>query len=110
MCQNIRHPHHSLHRHPLSSAAAPVHSSPRMTLDEVTGKVVSRLALASVERARATEYAAQKADGILALHDVMHPRIAEDEKLPFIYDRIELPLIPVLWRMERNGVLLDRAR
>jgi len=40
----------------------------------------------------------------------MHSRIAEDEKLAFIYDRIELPLIPVLWRMERNGVLLDRAR
>ncbi|HYR36383.1 MAG TPA: DNA polymerase I [Burkholderiales bacterium] len=97
-------------RHELASLAQRHCGWTTLTLDEVTGKGVSRISFASVEVTRATEYAAQKADCILALHDVMHSRIAEDEKLAFIYDRIELPLIPVLWRMERNGVLLDRAR
>jgi len=81
-----------------------------LTYDEVAGKGASRIAFSAVDPARATEYAAQRADCILALHDVLHPRIAEDEKLAFIYERIELPLVPVLFRMERNGVLLERAK
>jgi DNA polymerase-1 len=97
-------------RHELASLAQRHCGWTTLTLEEVTGKGVSRIAFGSVEVARATEYAAQKADCILALHDLMHPRIADDDKLAFIYDRIELPLIPVLFRMERNGVLLERAR
>jgi DNA polymerase-1 len=97
-------------RHELASLAQRHCGWTTLILDEVIGKGVSRIAFGSVEVARATEYAAQKADCILALHDLMHPRIAADEKLAFIYERIELPLIPVLFRMERNGVLLERSR
>ena len=39
-----------------------------------------------------------------------YPRIEQDEKLAFVYGRIEMPLLPVLFRMERNGVLLDKAK
>ena len=59
---------------------------------------------------RVTEYAAQRADCTLVLHEILHGRIAEDEKLAFVYGEIELPVLPVLWRMERNGVLLDRDK
>src|SRR5207302_35442 len=76
----------------------------------VAGKGASRIPFAALDIARATEYAAQRADCSLALHDILHPRIAEDEKLTFIYDRIELPLVPVLFAMERHGVLLDREK
>jgi len=97
-------------RHELASLAQRHCGWTTLTYEEVAGKGASRIPFGAVGLARATEYAAQKADCILALHDVMHPRIAQDAKLAFIYDRIELPLVPVLFSMERNGVLLDRER
>jgi DNA polymerase I len=81
-----------------------------LTREDVTGKGAGRIALASVDIARATEYAAQRTDCSLALHELLFRRIQDDDKLDFVYEHIEMPLLPVLWRMERNGVLLDRAR
>jgi DNA polymerase-1 len=78
--------------------------------DEVTGKGAARIPFTAVDIARATEYAAQRTDCSLALHEVLFPQIHQDQKLDFIYSRIEMPVLPVLWRMERNGVLLDRAK
>jgi DNA polymerase-1 len=78
--------------------------------DELTGKGAGRIAFSAVEVARATEYAAQRTDCSLSLHELLFARIKDDEKLDFVYERIEMPVLPVLWRMERNGVLLDRAR
>jgi DNA polymerase-1 len=97
-------------RHELASLAQRHCGWTTLSYDEVTGKGVGRIAFSSVEVTRATEYAAQKADCTLALHEILHPRIAAEQKLAFVYDRIELPLVPVLFRMERNGVLIDRAR
>jgi DNA polymerase-1 len=97
-------------RHELVSLAQRHCGWSALAYDEVAGKGASRIPFSAVELARATDYAAQKADCILALHDVLHPRLAADEKLAFIYDRIELPLVPVLFAMERHGVLLDRAK
>jgi DNA polymerase I len=78
--------------------------------DEVTGKGAGRIAFSSVDIARATEYAAGKADCILALHQLLFAKIEGDAKLAFVYGSIEMPALPALFRMERNGVLLDRAR
>ncbi len=97
-------------RHELASLAQRHCGWTILTLDEVTGKGVSRIGFSAVDVARATEYAAQQADCILALHDILQPRIAADEKLAFVYERIELPLVPVLLAMERHGVLIDREK
>jgi DNA polymerase-1 len=78
--------------------------------DEVTGKGAARIPFSAVELARATEYAAGRTDCALALHGLLFERIRQDEKLSFVYGSIEMPLLPVLWRMERNGVLLDREK
>jgi DNA polymerase-1 len=78
--------------------------------DEVTGKGAARIPFSSVSVERATEYAAEDADCALAVHGALHPRIAADEKLRRVYETIEMPVMPVLWRMERNGVLLDRRQ
>ena len=78
--------------------------------DEVTGKGAGRIAFSSVEIARATEYVAQRTDCALALHQLLFEKIQADEKLDFVYQSIEMPVLPVLWRMERNGVLLDREK
>ncbi len=78
--------------------------------DEVTGKGAARIPFPSVEVTRATQYAAEKSDCALTLHGLLFEKIQNDEKLKFVYGSIEMPVLPVLWRMERNGVLLDKAK
>ena len=75
--------------------------------DAVTGKGVNRIPFEQVALDRATEYAAEDADITMRLHDVLHPRIAADPKLDFVYSKLELPVREVLFRMERNGILVD---
>jgi len=52
--------------------------------DEVTGKGVARIPFSGVDIARATQYAAEEADCTLALHEILFPRIEQDEKLRFV--------------------------
>jgi DNA polymerase-1 len=81
-----------------------------ISYDEVTGKGANRISFAAVDVQRAMEYSAEDADCTLAVHDVLYPRIVADAKLRHVYERIEMPVLPVLFRMERNGVLLDAAK
>jgi len=78
--------------------------------EALTGKGASRIPFSDVDVARAADYAAEAADCALAVHEVVYPRIEKDEKLRFIYEKIEMPVQQVLFRMERNGVLLDSAK
>ena len=78
-----------------------------ISYDEVTGKGAARIGFEQVSIERAAEYAAEDADITLRLHQVLYPQVAADEKLLHIYRDIELPAMPVLQAMERNGVLLD---
>ena len=73
----------------------------------VAGKGASQIGFEQVALDRATEYAAEDADVTLQLHGALHPAIAADAKLTRIYDEIELPVMQVLYAMERHGVLLD---
>ncbi len=78
--------------------------------EEVVGKGAGRIPFSSVEIGRATEYAAERADCALALHELLFRKIEADGKLSFVYGTIEMPVLPVLYRMERNGVLLDKDK
>jgi DNA polymerase-1 len=78
-----------------------------ITYDEVTGKGAARIGFEQVAVDRATEYAAEDADVTLQLHHAMFPAIREDAKLLHVYRDIEMPVLPVLFTMERHGVLLD---
>jgi DNA polymerase-1 len=97
-------------RHDLGSLAQRYCGWTTIGYDEVTGKGAGRIPFSAVEIARATEYAAEQTDCALALHDLLYARIQADEKLAFVYEKIEMPVLPVLFRMERNGVLLDAAK
>src|SRR5262245_12028211 len=97
-------------RHDLGSLAQRHCGWTTLAYEEVAGKGASRIPFSAVSVERATAYAAEKADCILALHQRLYLRIEEDEKLKFVYGSIEMPALPVLYRMERNGVLLDRAK
>jgi DNA polymerase I len=97
-------------RHDLGSLAQRYCGWTVLGYDEVTGKGVARIPFSSVELTRATHYAAERTDCVLALHELLFRKIAGDEKLQRVYGEIEMPVLPVLFRMERNGVLLDKAK
>jgi DNA polymerase-1 len=97
-------------RHDLDSLAARHLGWSTIGYDEVTGKGASRIPFSAVSVERATEYAAEDADCALAVHEVLYPRIAAESRLKRVYETIELAVMPVLLRMERNGVLLDAAK
>ncbi len=78
-----------------------------ITYPEVTGKGSAQIGFEEVAVDRATDYSAQDADLTLQLHGVLYPRVAADSDLDRVYRDIELPTRQVLFRMERNGVLLD---
>jgi DNA polymerase-1 len=79
------------------------------TYDELTGKGAKRIPFEQVGVDAATQYAAEGVDVTLRLHRTVSKDVDRDEKLCRIYREIEIPLMHVLWRMERNGVLLDVA-
>ena len=80
-----------------------------ISYDDVTGKGAGRIAFEQVEISRATEYSGEDADITLQLHQTLYPQVAADEKLLHVYRTIEMPVMEVLFTMERNGVLLDGA-
>ncbi len=75
--------------------------------DDVTGKGAKRISFAEVPIERAAEYAAEDADVTLRVHQALAPQLAEDDRLERLYREVELPVAEVLFRMERNGVLID---
>src|SRR5207302_5784514 len=97
-------------RHDLGTLAQRHCGWTTLSYEEMAGKGASRIPFSAVGVEQATAYAAGKADCVLALHARLYPQVEEDEKLKFVYGEIEMPALPALFRMERNGVLLDRAK
>jgi DNA polymerase-1 len=97
-------------RHDLESLCTRHLGWQTISYDDVTGKGAARIPFSAVEIERATAYAAEDADCTFAVHEALYPRLAADDKLKYVYERIELPVLPVLLRMERNGVLLDAEK
>jgi len=76
-------------------------------LNEVTGSGRNLVGFARVTIDRATEYAGENADVIMRLWRTLKPRLAT-ERVTTVYETLERPLVPVLARMERRGVAIDR--
>jgi DNA polymerase-1 len=96
-------------RHDLTTAAERYLGVETIQLEDITGKGAKRIAFNQVDVDQAAEYAAQDADATLRLHQAIWPQIEAQPKLKSVYENIEQPLVPVLQRMERTGVLVDRA-
>ena len=79
-----------------------------ISFEEVAGKGAKQVTFNQVTVEVAAEYAAEDADITLQLHQALHPQIATDAKLDFIYSQIEIPSSNALFTIERNGVLIDR--
>ncbi len=95
--------------HDLGSLAARHCGLATISYDAVTGKGANRISFAQVDVARAADYAAEDADVTLRVHQVLRPRLAAEPELESLYRDLELPIAEVLFRIERNGVLIDAA-
>ena len=78
-----------------------------ITYTDIAGKGVKQIPFSQVDIETAGTYAAEDADVTLRLHQTLMPRIEKEPGLKHIYEEIEIPLIPVLAHIERNGVLID---
>jgi DNA polymerase I len=76
--------------------------------EDVAGKGAKQITFNQVEVDRAAGYAAELSDVTLQLHLALWPQIEAVPTLKTVYENIEQPLVPVLYRMERAGVLVDR--
>ena len=75
--------------------------------EEICGKGSKQILFSQVEIETASHYAAEDADITLQLHRHLCPRLEEEPGLAGVLQEIEMPLVPVLARMEQAGVLID---
>jgi DNA polymerase-1 len=80
-----------------------------ITYAEVCGRGAKQIEFDQVSIADAAAYSAEDTDIALQLHNCLYPRLSAEPKLDHVYSAIEMPVREVLYRMERNGVMLDAA-
>lgn len=96
--------------HDMDSLAERHLSETTIKYTDICGKGVQQIRFDQVNIAQASAYAAEDADITLRLHQTFWPRLADNEKLRFVYQQIEIPTLKVLQKIERYGVLLDTAK
>jgi DNA polymerase-1 len=99
-------------RHDMGSLALKYLGQRVISFEEVAGKGAKQITFDHVPIEQAAEYAAEDADVTLRLHEALMPRLEAEPKLRGVYEDLELPLVPVLSKIERNGayVSVDRLR
>jgi DNA polymerase-1 len=93
--------------HALTSLAQRYFDHAMVDDNVLTGSGKARITFDCVEVEKAAEYAAERADITLRLWQVLKARLAA-ERVSSVYETLERPLIPVLARMERRGISIDR--
>ncbi|HIF9082220.1 TPA: DNA polymerase I [Photobacterium damselae] len=97
-------------RHDMDSLALRYLEHKNISFEEIAGKGKGQLTFNQIDLEQAGPYAAEDADITLRLHNALYPKVSADEKLLHVFSDIEMPLVPVLSRMERTGVLIDSMK
>ena len=99
-------------RHDMGSLALKYLGQRVISFEEVAGKGAKQVSFDHVDIEQAAAYAAEDADVTLRLHETLMPKLEADVTLNDVYQRLELPLVPVLSKIERNGafVSIDKLR
>ncbi|WOJ97408.1 DNA polymerase I [Congregibacter brevis] len=97
-------------RHDMDSLALKYLGRSTTHFEDVAGKGAKQITFDQVGIEQAAPYAAEDAEVTLALHETLWPKLQENSGLQSVFSDIELPLVPVLSRMERTGALLDEER
>lgn len=96
-------------RHDMDSLAERHLNHKTVSFEEIAGKGKKQLTFNQIALEEAANYAAEDADVTLLLHQALYPQVEAEPKLKHIFENIEMPLVPVLVRMERKGVLINAA-
>ncbi|HXH01853.1 MAG TPA: DNA polymerase I [Candidatus Competibacteraceae bacterium] len=94
-------------RHDMDSLAEYYLGMRTIRYEDIAGKGAKQIGFSQVEIERATAYAAEDADVTLRLHRTLWPKLQEEPRLARLYQELEIPLIPVLGKMEHVGVRVD---
>nr|WP_206202901.1 DNA polymerase I [Thioalkalivibrio sp. XN8] len=96
-------------RHDMDSVALKYLGHQTIRYEDVAGKGAKQITFDQVPVATAAPYAAEDAEVTLRLHRALWPQLKDTPGLQQVYEEIERPLVPILYAMERHGVLLDTA-
>ncbi|MDO6545098.1 DNA polymerase I [Photobacterium sanguinicancri] len=94
-------------RHDMDSLSLRYLEHKTISFEDIAGKGKKQLTFNQIDLEQAGPYAAEDADITLRLHNVLIAKVNADEKLKSVFEEIEMPLVPVLSRIERTGVLID---
>ena len=94
-------------RHDMDTLALKHLGHKTIHFEDIAGKGKKQLRFNDIALEQAAPYAAEDADITLRLHECLWPALQKHEKLVSIYSEIEIPLLTVLARIERNGVRID---
>lgn len=94
-------------RHDMNSVAKFYLNRDTIKFEEIAGKGVKQLTFNNIDIDTATKYAAEDADITLCLHNYLWRELNKEQSLKVLYEKIEKPLISILFEIEENGVLVD---
>jgi len=97
-------------RHDMDTLAGRYLGVTTIRFQDVAGKGARQIPFNQVAMEPALAYAAEDADITLRLHQALWPELTREPALRQVYETIEMPLLPVLARMEERGVLIDTAQ
>ncbi|HKK55651.1 DNA polymerase I [Marinobacter sp.] len=96
-------------RHNMDALALEYLGEHTTSFESIAGKNAKQLTFNQIDLEQAGPYAAEDADITLRLHQVLRPRLAETGRLRDVYEKIDLPLVPVLSRMEQRGAMISAS-
>ncbi|WP_158148910.1 DNA polymerase I [Pantoea agglomerans] len=96
-------------KHDMDSLAARWLNHKTVTFQEIAGKGKNQLTFNQIALEQASHYAAEDADVTLQLHLKMWPELEKEAGPKKVFEQIEMPLLTVISRIERNGVLIDQS-
>lgn len=94
-------------RHNLDDLARKYLDHTTIQYEDIAGKGAKQLTFNQIKVEEAAPYAAEDADLALRLHQQLWPELAQIDALKQVFEKIEMPLLPVLSRIERHGALVD---
>ena len=97
-------------RHDMDSLALKYLGQRAISFEDVAGKGAKQLTFNQVALEQAAPYAAEDADITLRLHQALWPKLEAEPVLASLYQQLEVPLVPVLARIERNGTFINRQQ
>jgi DNA polymerase-1 len=97
-------------RHDMDSLAETYLGQTTIHFEDIAGKGAKQIPFNQIPLDKAAPYAAEDANITLRLHEVIWQKLSEEKDLINVFKEIELPLIPVLAKMEQFGVLIDSQK